>query len=438
LANAGTDTVTAAASVTFPSYTLPNHVENLIVSGTSDFNTMGNGLNNSLTGGAGNDTLDGAAGNDTLIGGAGNDTYIVDSATDVVTEAASAGNDTVRITVTASLNAYTLPANVEQLEFIGSIGSTGTGNLEANTLTGGSGNDTLSGGAGNDVLNGGQGNDTYVVDSTDDVVTEALNQGTDTVQSSVDYQLGDHIENLTLSGTAEAAVGNSLDNVLTGQASGNILVGGAGNDTLVGGEGADELYGQEGDDTLYAGAVAGAESPIDVLVGGAGNDTYYVGSRDDQVVEWASASEGTADTVISDSSTGYTLGANVENLTLLGNAPLGEGNGLANLIIGSAAGNMLIGLAGNDTLDGGAGTDILVGGADDDVFRISLGTGLDIILDFDDSGNDRLDLTAYSITTVASLNQALVGNDLRITLPDGNVVVLVGQATLLVNGDLVP
>jgi hypothetical protein len=79
-----------------------------------------------------------------------------------------------------------------------------------------------------------------------------------------------------------------------------------------------------------------------------------------------------------------------------------------------------------------------VGGANDDVFRISLGTGLDIILDFDDSGNDRLDLTAYSITAVASLNQVLVGNDLRITLPNGNVVVLVGQATLLVNGDLVP
>ena len=39
--------------------------------------------------------LDGGAGNDTMTGGAGNDTYVVDSAGDVVTEAASAGTDTV-------------------------------------------------------------------------------------------------------------------------------------------------------------------------------------------------------------------------------------------------------------------------------------------------------------------------------------------------------
>ncbi len=99
--------------------------------------------NDTLTGGAGNDVLDGGTGTDTLVGGTGNDAYVVDVASDVVTERANEGIDTVR----ASLN-WMLGANVENLLLTGSADIDGTGNTLANVLTGNSGANRLDGGGG--------------------------------------------------------------------------------------------------------------------------------------------------------------------------------------------------------------------------------------------------------------------------------------------------
>src|SRR5207247_4422555 len=145
---------------------------------------------------------------------------------------------------------------------------------------------------------GGTGDDTYTVDSAGDVVTENASEGTDTVLSSIDYTLGANLENLTLTGTAANATGNSLANVITGNAHDNVLDGGAGADTMI---------------------------------GGTGDDTYFVDSAGDVVTELAS--EGT-DTVVS--SVDYTLGANLENLTLTGSALSGTGNAQDNVITGNA------------------------------------------------------------------------------------------------------
>src|SRR6185503_16672355 len=106
------------------------------------------------------------------------------------------------------------------------------------TLVGRGGNDILNGGAGADTMQGGAGNDTYLVDNVGDVVTEALNEGTDLVQSSVSFTLGANVENLTLTGTANLN-GNGDANVLTGNSGNNTLDGGAGADTMVGGDGND-------------------------------------------------------------------------------------------------------------------------------------------------------------------------------------------------------
>ncbi len=119
--------------------------------------TTGSG-NDLITTGAGNDTLSGGLGADTMTGGAGNDTYVVDNAGDVVTEAGSAGIDTVQ----TNLADYTLAANVENLSGTATNGQTLAGNALDNVITGGLGNDTIAGGLGNDTLDGGAGTDIAV------------------------------------------------------------------------------------------------------------------------------------------------------------------------------------------------------------------------------------------------------------------------------------
>lgn len=94
----------------------------------------------------------------------------------------------------------------------------------------------------------------------------------------------------------------------------------------------------------------------DTMDGGSGNNTYYVDNTGDVVTE--SANQG-IDVV--NNSIAYTLGANVENLTLTGSSTInGTGNALDNILTGNSANNMLIGNAGNDTyvfgLNGGNDT----------------------------------------------------------------------------------
>ena len=217
----------------------------------------------------------------------------------------------------------------------------------------------LDGATGENSLSGGSGDDLYTVDSLGDRITEALNAGTDSVKASVDWTLGDNLENLTLTSTrAINGTGNALANVISGNSAGNSLLGLGGDDTLIGGNGNDVLDGGAGDDAL---------------TGGAGNDIYIIDSVGDRVTEGLNAGTDTVQASIS-----WVLGDNLENLVLTGNEPIsGTGNALNNVITGNAVRNSLFGMGGNDTLTGGDGDDLLDGGDGNDT--LTGGAGNDII-----------------------------------------------------------
>jgi trimeric autotransporter adhesin len=275
----------------------------------------------------GDDVMDGGTGPGTsfLYGGLGNDTYIVnDVVLDKIVEQDGEGIDTVLSSIT-----YVLPYAVENLTLTGAAANA-TGNLLANTLTGNSGANRMDGRAGADTMIGGAGNDTYVIDTAADVVFEVAGQGTDTVETPVNYVLGANVENLTLVGAGSLnGTGNSLNNVIRGNSENNILNGWLGADTMF---------------------------------GGAGNDTYFVDNAADTVNELLFAGN---DKVVA--SVSYTLAVNVENLTLAsGLAINGTGNSAANVITGNLAANVLTGLIGDDTLNGGGGADTMIGGIGND------------------------------------------------------------------------
>jgi Ca2+-binding RTX toxin-like protein len=453
----------------------PTEGDDVLTFGTGDDAIDALGGNDVVDAGAGNDTITGGTGNDTLTGGVGNDSYVFNlgDGVDTIDDTALAGEgnmiqfgpgitpadlslgvgslllrvgsggDAIHLTTFDPANAYG-PHTIETFRFAdgttltysqlidrgfdltGMAGNdTITGTNVVDRITGLAGDDTIQSGAGDDVLDGGAGadtmvggigNDTYLADDVGDVVTELVNEGTDTVRSSVSYGLDENVENLILTGAAALnGTGNGGNNVLTGNSAANALDGGAGDDMLLGGNGNDTMLGGTGNDRLEGGTGS------DAMTGGAGNDTYVVDVASDTLTEVAN--EGT-DTV--ESSITYTLGPNVENLTLTGSANInGTGNALDNSLIGNIGNNSLAGGAGNDRLDGGTGIDAMAGGTGDDIYVVD--TVADTVSESSNQGTDtvqssityalgsnvenlRLLGTANIKGTGNSLSNALTGN----------------------------
>jgi trimeric autotransporter adhesin len=201
-----------------------------------------------------------------------------------------------------------------------------------------------------------------------------------------------------------------------------------------------QIYGYGGDDRLFGGDnvdFLDGGTGADRMSGGGRNDTYVVDNAGDVVVERESNSfgdglitGGEADLVYA--SVSFTLGAFVENLSLLTGAGAinGTGNELVNTIHGNNSGNTLDGLdgadllighggsdtlrggnhndelygsedndtleggAGSDTMDGGTGSDTMRGGAGDDSYFVD--NGGDIVTENANEGHD----TVYSSVTL--------------------------------------
>lgn len=381
--------------------TTTSSYEQVYISGGHD-QMYGNEGADNLYGQDGNDMIYGGTDNDLLYGGQGNTyTLYAMSIEGVPTETiltVSGGND----------------------QLYGDAGE--------DVLFGGDGNDRLDGGADADQMTGETGNDTYVVDHAGDVVTELGGQGLDTVEASIDYTLGSHLENLRMIGaTMLQGTGNSLNNVMTASSAGSRLNGVNGNDRLQGSIGQDELYGGAGNDELYGGIgndVLDGGDATNILQGGAGDDRYVVNSAADTITEHANQGIDLIQTRVD-----YTLGAHQENLSLLGISAInGAGNELDNVLTGNGAANNLTGKDGNDhlmggggsdTLRGGMGNDRLDGGADADIMLGAFGDDVyvrnhlnDSIKEFDGQGTDTVETTlSYTLTDfVENLSLMGVGN----------------------------
>jgi serralysin len=425
-AGQGTDTLTvlyanpsAAKSIALTG-NLAN-IENVVLSGAGLFNVLGNGLANVLTGNALANRIDGGAGSDTLIGGAGGDTYVVDRVGDVLVETSSLASE---IDTVESWVSWALGANLENLTLLGSGNLAATGNALNNTLTGNAGANRLDGGLGADILLGGAGDDRYVVDNLGDKVYETTTSqsdagGTDTVESSINWTLGNFVENLTLTGSGNlSGTGNALANTLRGNAGINVLDGKAGVDVLDGGEGSDiYLVGLASDHAAAEIADSGnvGSDEVRFAASTSGTLTLFAGDRG---IERVVIGKGLGEVAVSSGTLALDVDASrVANaLSLLGNAG-------ANVLTGTAYADRLDGGAGADRLIGGGGADTLIGGAGNDVYVVDSG---DAIIEASTLASEIDRVESYvdwilganleNLTLLGSGNLAATGNALNNTL----------------------
>lgn len=389
-------------------------IENLWGSQLGD-TLVGSAESNYLYGDYGNDTIDGAGGADEIDGGADNDSLFGGDGPDDLT--GGYGND--------SLDGGEGDDNLNEFETDDFL-------FGDDSVLGGFGDDELFSYNGFDTLEGGFGNDTYTLGASSNASIFDLS-GYDTLISFINgYALNNGLERMDFAGGMTGGAGNSASNELNGNSLDNTMFGLGGGDSIYGYTGADLIDGGTGSDYLN---------------GGPGDDTYFVDDIFDQVIEDDADGDdqpGGVDvgggTDLVNASVDFTLGQNLNNLTMTGGTAgqVGFGNALRNIINGNVAGaamygeegnDTLVGQGGNDTLEGGSGADRLTGGAGADKFSIGRSTfdlwvstvaAPDLIVDFNFAAGDRLQTLAAN---------GLVDADPALWQADARPLVWRGDAT---------
>jgi Ca2+-binding RTX toxin-like protein len=327
------------------------------------------------------------------------------------------------VPTTATIGALPFEITVLPLSTAGDTTGADTiaGTAGADIINALAGNDSISGAGGADSLSGGTGDDTYVLiaGSTGTIITEALNEGTDLVQSAISYTLTANVENLTLTVASISGTGNELANELTGETGINSLYGGAGNDTIDGLGGLDVMAGGTGDDSYATNVIA--ETITELTGEGWDVATTTVAGA---ITIGVGAALGTVT-----ANTATTLAANVEVLIIGAGATDGTGNGGNNFLLGNTAAN---------NLDGGIGADVMAGYAGNDNYFIdNIG---DVVVENANEGTDlvyatfsaTLGANVENLTFVAgatgalafeatgnTLDNAIVGNEFNNVLNGG-------------------
>ena len=337
-------------------------------------NVVGSNFGDSIQGDGGDNILDGAFGVDRVSYAAAIAGVTINLGISGAQATVGAGSDTLISfeNLTGSNHADTLTGTNGVNDVIA-----GGGN---DTVFGLEGNDTIEGGAGDDALDGGLGTDTASYASAAAAVTVNLAAGTATGGAGSDTLIS--FENVT---------GGSAGDTLTGTGDANVINGGGGNDVIDAGGGNDTVNGGTGNDTVNAG------DGNDTVNGDAGNDTVNGGIGNDVI------NGGDGNDVLNGEAGNDTLSGGNNDDTLNG----GTGN------------DRILGDAGVDTVRGGDGIDVVTLGAGDDVFKgeitatktnLNSGTmSVDIITDFDASGNDWIDLSelgTFNFKGTSSNNKA--------------------------------
>lgn len=347
---------------------------NTISGGAGDDLLYGGEGDDLLNGEAGADMLDGGLGDDDVNGGAGNDTIIYANGHGSDALDGGADSDSLRIMGNSPLSDDTVTVTLAGGLVSQINDTTSVTNIEAAELR----------------LD--QGNDTLIYNTTQDVSVHLLSG------AATGFSFTRGVENVTSGSGNDTLVGNSLVNVLDGQAGDDILRGGFGNDVLRGDDGDDELYGDEGDDLLDGGL------GNDRIDGGQGRDTVTYAAALAAVTVSLSGQHGRAAFEEQD-----TDGVLDDPVNVPGPAGLDRLISIENLT-GSAFADTLEGNAEANVIDGGTGADAMTGQDGDDTYVVDNAGDSIVEADDPDGGVDTVQTALNDYTLHANVeNLVLTG-----------------------------